>query len=258
VREDHTTDEPSKVLNTLVLIDLESHQVQELVAESDFYSNPRFSASGDQLLWKDWSLPNMPWESSHLHVAPFKARSVGQKQTIAGSSKSSVSQPNFVGSAIVFLADDSGFNEPYSWTEKHGSRRMLAESPREDIGDMDWTFGNSDWTALDDDTVAIAIGSTIHIFSLSQHAFTKTLDLPYSALSSLQAKTSTQLAMIARSASKPAELVLYDIQTEKVTVLKKASHSELSSEYISKPTIISFPSSPDPGSKDTPTACKSC
>jgi hypothetical protein len=97
-----------------------------------------------------------------------------------------------------------------------------------------------------------------HIFSLSQHAFTKTLDLPYSALSILQAKTSTQLAMIARSATKPAELVLYDIQTEKVTVLKKASHSELSSEYISKPTIISFPSSPDPGSKDTPTACKSC
>ncbi|MEJ5223758.1 MAG: hypothetical protein WHV44_04825, partial [Anaerolineales bacterium] len=54
VREDHSVDEPAKVVNALVSVDAESGETRLLAAGSDFYSTPRLSPSGDQLCWLEW------------------------------------------------------------------------------------------------------------------------------------------------------------------------------------------------------------
>jgi hypothetical protein len=230
--------------------------VQELVSGADFYSNPRFSKSGDQILWKEWSFPHMPWESSYLYTASFRSRQLGEREKIAGSSDSSVSQPDFVGEHVAFLSDETGFNEPWVWRASDKSkRRLLKETPKHDVGELDWTFANSSWAPLDENNLAVAIGGKILLSSL-QHGTQRTIGLSYSSLGFLQAKSSTQIAMIARSSHSSAEVVLVDIETEKVTSLKRASKSTLSNDYISEPSVITYTSFPDPGSEERPEACK--
>lgn len=65
ILEDHTYDQPSSVVSSLVVIDLQStspNPVTELLSGADFYSNPRFNDDGIFLAWSQWDHPDMPWD----------------------------------------------------------------------------------------------------------------------------------------------------------------------------------------------------
>jgi Tol biopolymer transport system component len=55
VREDHTSDLPSEVVNTIVLLDSRTQDEQVVVQANDFYSFPRFSPDGKKVLWLEVS-----------------------------------------------------------------------------------------------------------------------------------------------------------------------------------------------------------
>lgn len=68
VRERHELDhyEP---FNELVAIPTDgSETVQLLWSDSDFVMSPRISPCGTKLAWIAWNHPNMPWDSTRLHV----------------------------------------------------------------------------------------------------------------------------------------------------------------------------------------------
>jgi len=54
IKEDHTIDEPSKVINTLVIIDTETTNITTIASGRSFYSHPRFNIKGDKILWFEW------------------------------------------------------------------------------------------------------------------------------------------------------------------------------------------------------------
>jgi hypothetical protein len=103
VREDHSIDIPSKVVNCVVAIpfptsaaSLENWNFSPVSSQtvltneeqnpSIMYSSPSVDPSGKLLCWMEWSHPNMPWNESSLYVgllSPDGARVVS-KLKIAG------------------------------------------------------------------------------------------------------------------------------------------------------------------------------
>ncbi|KAJ9103963.1 hypothetical protein QFC21_002426 [Naganishia friedmannii] len=74
IREDHTDDEPSRVKNSLVLINVTSKDIHEIrPARADgFYAFPRFGGKdGSKIAWIEWYHPDMPWEGTELYYSHF-------------------------------------------------------------------------------------------------------------------------------------------------------------------------------------------
>jgi hypothetical protein len=79
IREDHSVDIPSKVVNCVVAIPFptsatfapvtsQSILTNEEQDPSTMYSTPLVDPSGKFLCWMEWCHPNMPWNESALYV----------------------------------------------------------------------------------------------------------------------------------------------------------------------------------------------
>ncbi|KAN0063302.1 hypothetical protein ACQY0O_004466 [Thecaphora frezii] len=95
IQEDHTIDEPSKVVNSLVCLDMSTTPatVNILLAgkqgprdatktpddgsDRDFYTFPRFSPNGKFVAWVSWYHPSMPWWGTELWIARFERAADG-------------------------------------------------------------------------------------------------------------------------------------------------------------------------------------
>ncbi len=58
VREDHTIDEPAKVVNTLVCVDASSKKEWVIASGRDFYQSPRFNRDGSRICWTEVNSSN--------------------------------------------------------------------------------------------------------------------------------------------------------------------------------------------------------
>lgn len=163
VREDHTIDEPSQVVNTLVLIDASQKSVSVLREGKDFYASPKWDSEGVRLAWIEWDHPYMPWEGTELYFATFDVwnqRSLETPKRVAGESgKIAVTQPNWFrqkGTAssiekLFYMSDETGFTNLWS-TDVDGSsntKPSLAMKPSPtDFGTPMWSLGTSDYAVL--------------------------------------------------------------------------------------------------------------
>ena len=197
VLEDHTNDEPADVINSIVCIDSTTRALTTLASGKDFYSQPRFSADGSQILWQQWSHPYMPWESTELFIADFSAGEAAQSRKIAGTldGSESISQAAFLpDGSVAFISDRSGFGELYQWKPQTSAITLLLKDEGRDIGAPAWQFGNSDWTILDSDRICVVTsGGTLCIVSVSKAATLQKLSTPFSAIRSLEAVSSTSV-----------------------------------------------------------------
>ena len=104
VREDHreaVLAEHGEAVTTLVAIPLDGSAAHDLDAVTvlasgaDFYSTPQLSDDG-RLAWTQWDHPNMPWDSTALHVAPLTDDGLGAAETVAGGPGESAVQPRWL------------------------------------------------------------------------------------------------------------------------------------------------------------------
>ena len=110
VQEDHTN--PQAIINSLVSIDLESpNNMITIKSGADFYSSPSLSPRGTQLAWVEWNHPNMPWDSTTLHIGDISDNGdlLTNKQ-ISGFQNESVSNPIWSPEGILhYISDCSGW-----------------------------------------------------------------------------------------------------------------------------------------------------
>lgn len=131
VREDHTVDEPSAVVNTLVCFPAmsadgsavettpESHSVLlNIVGDPNImFSNPRLDPTGEYISWVQWSHPNMPWDNTELFVARLSSDGkslASEPLLVAGGVGESTMEPLWCRSPsanpdkhLIFISDRS-------------------------------------------------------------------------------------------------------------------------------------------------------
>ncbi|GAA3557924.1 S9 family peptidase [Microlunatus spumicola] len=155
VREDHrdaAVAEHGEAVTTLVSVPLDGSAADDLdavtvlAAGADFYSTPQLSDDG-RLAWTEWFHPNMPWDSTALHVAPLEADGLGSVEAVAGGPEESAVQPRWRGSDLVFASDRTG------WWNLHlfdgDSVRALHEAEAE-FAEPQWVLGMNPYAVRPD------------------------------------------------------------------------------------------------------------
>ena len=132
-------------------------QLRRVTPSSRFVASARLSPDGAQVAWISWEHPQMPWDGTQLHVAPLIGGSVGEGEIIAGSEDVSVLQPEWLDAQrLMFLADSSGWWNPWVWSAGDGARQVL-ELDQEFAGPM-WALGSSWYQVLDADHALVQHG----------------------------------------------------------------------------------------------------
>lgn len=113
--EDHTTETPAQVVNTICVIDTAKQSVTTLVSGADFYASPCFSPDGKHFAYQQWFHPDMPWYGAEIHVADCEVVDglirLTNGRHVAGKKRDiSASYPLWASNdTLLFTSDESGF-----------------------------------------------------------------------------------------------------------------------------------------------------
>jgi dipeptidyl aminopeptidase/acylaminoacyl peptidase len=186
VREDHTAE--GEAVNTLVSIPLPREvntpvvQTEQssmsidggaqpdadgglsagtvIASGADFYSTPRLSPDGRQLIWLTWRHPQMPWDGTELWLADvLDDGTLGAAAQVAGGASESIYQPGWSpDGALYYVSDRDGWWRIYRSGRSEGSSRsdrsasdgdatsVLMNPPADaEFGRPQWVFGTATW-----------------------------------------------------------------------------------------------------------------
>lgn len=241
VREIHSED--GQVDNELAVLTADgSAPVVTIASGYDFYANPRISPDGKQLAWICWNNPNMPWDGTELWLADLAADgTLANARMLAGGLTESVTYPTWgPGGELVASSDRTNWWNLYRLHD--GKIEQLVDMPAEFSGPA-WVFGLSFFTFLPDGRIACIVnqdGFDSLALLTPGKAELEPLLLDYTVLGSLHYHDG-KLLMVAGSAEKPSAVILFDLETRQVEVVKQSMTVDITAAYFSIPEPIAFP-----------------
>ncbi|GAB5588125.1 hypothetical protein Unana1_03025 [Umbelopsis nana] len=255
VREEHFENEtPKDVINKLVAIDLQKHNLDEVVkvvAEgADFYISPRLNPDSSKLAYISWNHPNMPWDFTKLHIATVTYNNAAQVTddhcVVGDKTDESIMQPRYASDGTLYvISDRSGFWNIYKY-HNEDIQLVLPEALEQEFGGPTWTFGQSDYRPFQSDPTKLLCMNKSSIAVLDVSAKTLT-SLPSSFKGATQLSTAfvhgEEYATFAGiSTDRPAVVVSYSIADKKVACqLQQSVVEPLPEAYISVAQEIRFP-----------------
>ncbi|KAH8979089.1 alpha/beta-hydrolase [Lactarius akahatsu] len=219
VLEDHTNDDPTTVVNTLVVINTKTQSLTTIASGADFYAAPRFSPDGARIAFQRWNHPDMPWQRSAIHVFTFVADgdriTYGDEKEIAwGQREVSVGYPRWIDSDnLVFLTDESGFLNPWAYSVSSKSADPLLATPvSQDFAVPAFTLAGSPYTVLDTEKRVVLFSAlksgrnVLYIFDWKTKSLIP-VDNPFVSISAIRAVDDKTLVFQARSTRTPSAII---------------------------------------------------
>jgi dipeptidyl aminopeptidase/acylaminoacyl peptidase len=246
VREDHT--KPGEAVNAVVALDLEHESAGEVLFDAaDFVAYPRPSPDG-RLAFIAWDHPNMPWDSTALHVGGLGADGLTELQTVAGGSLTpgeSVLEPVWGSDGtLYFLSDRSGYWNLYRWRGGPVEQVTMVDA---DLGGPLWYLGLSTYALTGDGRALVRICrkaiDSLALVDLATGAMTD-LSLPFQAFGSIGVLDEQTGFAIAASDDGPTALVTFDLRRGTHRTIRSAGPPVLPPEFVSRPQPIEFPTLP--------------
>ncbi|MGC1307072.1 MAG: S9 family peptidase [Phormidesmis sp.] len=240
VMEDHR--QRGEAVNAIATIPLEGGTPRILVSGNDFYSSPRLSPDGSELVWITWNHPQMPWDGTELWSARVTDDgSLSRPRKLVGNVKESVCQPQWSpAGALHFISDATGWWNLYRWEGERGEPLFPIEA---EFAGPQWSFGQSSY-GFEDNTTIICIyqyeGTTRLARLDTRDRAMDEMDIPYSGLGSLQIGQGFAV-FLATSTIKPGVLVRLNLATHDLVEIRQSSSLEIDPGYLSEPEVISFP-----------------
>jgi dipeptidyl aminopeptidase/acylaminoacyl peptidase len=245
VRQDNS--DPKEVNNTLALVSTGAEPVvSTLFSCSDFVAYPRLSADGRRLAWIAWDHPNMPWDTTSLYVADLKtgddAPALDNVRKVAGGHEESVLEPQWAkDGTLYFLSDRSDFWNLYAWRE--GETSPVLPRHAEFAGPL-WSLGQANYALLGDGLAVARYGEKasdrLALVDL-QAGTAKDLALPFVNYDDIHRLDADHVAAIAMSADQTPSIVVIDVKTGAVEVVRRPQPSEVPPAFISRAQAIDFP-----------------
>ena len=242
VVERNTGDLPE---NFLCEVSLPDGGLSVLASGADFYSNPRFAPDGTRLLWLEWNLPSMPWDSTRLCAATIPAKGgLGPVQCVAGGPGVSVFQPDWLADgSIVFVSDESGW-----WNLQRiapNSDHAVPLIPMNaEFGRPQWVFAMSTWAELSRGQLFCAynVGGAWNAGLLTENGTFVPHNLPFCEISALTAHGNT-VGLVAASSTEASGLFAYDMETRKLRLIRSSTDAQIEPDDVSVPESLQFPCS---------------
>lgn len=245
VREDHS-DTTAEAVNTVAALDLDSGEFTTLASGHDFYSSPRLSPDGNQLVWLCWNHPNMPWDGTELYLADLDAvgNVVSSRKvsgSLSGADADAIVQPEWSpDGTLFFISDRSGWWNIYRYLNNviEPILEMAAE-----FGSPHWVFGTSNYgfKSADEIICTYADKGTDYLASIQLDSRELTI-IPTSYTS--QGGIQVEAGSVYFHAASPTEfpcVVKLELDSAKQEVIKRCSETELAQGYCSIPEAIEFP-----------------
>ncbi|KAG0196619.1 Dipeptidyl aminopeptidase, partial [Mortierella sp. GBA30] len=264
VREDHTVDTPQTVINTLVVVRLDSLEpnVDILAEGADFYAHPRFNPiNPSEFCYYSWNHPFMTWDHTqlyynHLDISKNDIK-IASHTLLAGADKSceeSSNQPRFAADGtLYFCSDKTGFWNLYSYRAGGVVELVLQEPMEAEFQGPAWRLAERSFYPLKSDPTKIACtfikDGLDHLAVIDSK--TKTLrEVPteFQVISSVYATTHEQddvLLMTVGSYDIPSQVINYNLRTSQYEILMKSSSVEVPKGWISNPEPLTFKTTND-------------
>lgn len=241
VREDHS-DPTAEAVNTIAALDLSGGGCTTLATGYDFYSSPRLSPNGDQLVWLCWNHPNMPWDGTELHCADLDAAgSVSRSRKITGSASDAIVQPEWSpDGSLFFVSDRSGWWNIYRYL--NGSIEPIIEMAAE-FSSPHWGFGicNYGFRSAHEIICTYTDKGRDYLASIQVNSGELTvIPTGYTSQATIQV-TQTSVYFLAASATAFSCIVKLDLDSGQQEIIKRCSELKLEPGYRSMPQAIEFP-----------------
>ncbi|MEG2423796.1 prolyl oligopeptidase family serine peptidase [Glutamicibacter sp.] len=134
-------------------------KIRILSAPARFVAAPRLNPAGTRLSWISWEHPNMPWDSTELHLADFTEEGVLEDTVIAGGAEVSVMQPEWLDDdQLAFISDASGWWNPYLYQDSSARITRLVDRAAEFAGPL-WQVGTRWYLAESARTLLCSYGT---------------------------------------------------------------------------------------------------
>jgi dipeptidyl aminopeptidase/acylaminoacyl peptidase len=245
--EEGAGDEP---VNEIVSLPLDgSGEPQILTRGRDFYSFPRVSPDGAWLAWTCWDHPNMPWDGTELWVAPLEDS--GEERLVAGGPQESIFQPDWGHDGrLHFASDRDGWWNLYRarepGAELSGEEGTLVQLTEEeaDFAHPQWLFGGATYAFLDNDAiVCVRCRHGEERLALLEPGGWQPVDLglPFTSFGyPVLSARGSRVAFAAASPESEAAIVVYDVASGEVEVVRSSSDEPIDPAYVSRPRAIEF------------------
>ena len=252
------------VEDVLAIVDTEGRfWPQRLASGRDFYMQPCWHPSREQVAWIAWDHPRMPWEGADLTLASLTIVGDGlprvrESERIAGGNEVAIFQPEFSpdGHSLAYVSDESGYGNLflYDLTEKTHHRLTTGE---EDLSTPAWvqglhTYGfNWDGSSILYRARENGIDRLLRI-DLAMENVTTPVGAPigvplmdYTLLQQIApSPTEEAVALIAQSAQIPARVVTCALTEETSSRIHRYSSTEtIPREDLSQPEPLSWETS---------------
>jgi dipeptidyl aminopeptidase/acylaminoacyl peptidase len=247
VRERHEGEQvPDDVHNELVAIPTDGSAEPRVIASGrDFYAGPRIAPDGTRLCFLAWDLPWMPWDGSELLVADLAADgTLGEARLVAGrDGAESIWQPTWSSAGELYWASDR--SDWWNLERERDGERQVVHTAAAEFGWPQWVFGMSSYAFLGDGRIAchLTAGGVDHTAILDPETGELTdMDLPQTVIPhpSLVAE-GTAVAFVGASPATAPQIVLLDLTSRNVEVLRESDPVPIDPAVLSTPEPIGFP-----------------
>lgn len=238
VRETHHADrEPT---NDLVAIPTDgSMELRDLWGGTDFVSSPRISPDGTRLAWLSWDHPNMPWDSTRLHVALYGDGAIGEVALEVGNGAEAWVEPGWAPDGRLLACTDRDEWWNLVSVEGDGELEPVVTGPFE-VPTPSWVFGMQRWAVTPEHTVAavgLATGDELIIDG-------RTVSMPDATISSLQ-PAAGGVVYVGAGYGHESQVVKLHLDGSNVRreVLSRGRELPVETGYLIEPESITFPTS---------------
>ncbi len=222
-----------------------SGNIDKLISGADFYAYPRVSPDQNKLSWIQWHHPNMPWDATELMLADLDSQgSAVNLSKIAGGETESILQPRWSPSGqLYFVSDRTNWWNLFRHNEEASTAEPVLEMDAEFATPL-WVLGMSCYSFCDNGELVAACSQNgqWQLIKITPDGNSKTLATDYNSFSSLCC-SDTCAYFIASSATTDAEVVSYDLSTQKFTIEQAGPELPFSEDYLSRPEAITFATS---------------
>lgn len=242
VQEDQTN--PQDVINSLVSIDLESpNNIITIRSGADFYASPSLNPDGTQLAWIEWTHPNMPWDSTSLHLGNVSndGQLLSPKQ-ISGFQGESVSNPIWSPDGILhYISDSSGWWNIFCLK---GTQEINLTPIKAEFTQPQWQLGINFYDFISENNIVCAYTKNgmwqLALLSTSDKQINQILP-EFTEIGRAGIKASKEkIVSILGSHDSGYKLYEYNIQNTQISQISSKEDPDINKAYYSTPQNIEY------------------